>query len=132
MYPYYSPFSCRFSLIPSFTPVIILPAALDLPICTFGTDFSISFPAPFFNPCFCQTHYLQLSYVFPKCSSFFLNSVMFQYSAPHFYFSFRIFFLVFPFVLLFRFPFSLSIYLFFHFLFIPFLAGSSSLLFSFF
>jgi hypothetical protein len=58
--------------------------------------------------------------------------ISFQYSAPHFSFSFRIFFLVFPFVLLFRFPFFLSIYLFFHLLFIPFLAGSSSLLFSFF
>jgi hypothetical protein len=34
----------------------------------------------------------------------------------------------FPFVLLFRFPFSSSMYLFIHLLFVPFLAGSSSLL----
>jgi hypothetical protein len=38
----------------------------------------------------------------------------------------------FPFVLLLRFPFSLSMYLFIHLLFVPFLAGSSSLLLSFF
>jgi hypothetical protein len=46
--------------------------------------------------------------------------ISFQYSAPHFSFSFRIFFLVFPFVLLFRFPFFCPSTFFFTFSLYPF------------
>jgi hypothetical protein len=60
---YYSPYSSSLFL--------FLFAHCPSHLYSFGSSFSIFFPAPFLNPIFHQTHYLGLSYVVPKFFPFF-------------------------------------------------------------
>jgi hypothetical protein len=140
MHPSSSPFSCRFSLIPNFTPVIIprqlfsfsfLFLPLDLPICTLSVAsfkfFSSSVPQPMFlvdslSRIVLRSPKILLLFLIPLRS----NIVLLLLPSLSHLFS------CVPLCVFFSYSISFVHFLFIHLLFVPYLAGSSFLLLSYF